>query len=221
VVEGATTLAAAIDAGWEIEAQFVAPGAEPLVGAGGAVHHLAPNVLERVASTEAPQPVLAIVRMRSTGHADLARATFVVVADRVADPGNMGTILRSAEAAGADAVVLTPGTVDVFNPKAVRASAGALFHVPVANDVTIHDVARVAPQLTILGTSSHRGDAYDAVDLRRPLALVVGGEAHGLDPDAPVDAWVRVPHRGRAESLNVAMATTVVVFEIARQRRAG
>lgn len=199
----------------------MAPGASAVADAGGEVHELAPNVIERVASTEAPQPVIATVSMRAPSLAALAGATLVVVGERLADPGNVGTILRSAEAAGADAVVLTAGSVDVYNPKTVRASAGALFHVPVVTDTSLDELARAAAQLCLLGTSSHRGDAYDSLDLREPIAIVLGSEAHGLDPDAPVHRWVQVPHRGRAESLNVAMAATVVVFEIARQRRAG
>ncbi len=204
----------AIDAGWEIEAQFVAPGGTA-IDADGAVFELADGVLERVASTEHPQPLLASVRWRSAEIELLSAATFVVVADRLADPGNLGTILRSAEAAGADAVVLTPGSVDPTNPKVVRASAGALFHVP----VMIASVAEVrAAGLTTLGTSSHAGVPYTEVDLRRRVAVVLGNEAHGLTDDEPVDEWLSIPHTGRTESLNVAMAATVLAFEVARQR---
>ena len=92
---------------------------------------LAAGVIERVASTESPQPILAVVRIAGAHRSTWRPRRFVVVADRIADPGNLGTILRSAEAAGVDGVVLTAGSVDPFNPKVVRASAGALFHVPV------------------------------------------------------------------------------------------
>lgn len=220
VVEGSGSIATASSAGWVVEAQFVAPGATAVPGVGGVVHELAPNVIERIGSTDAPQPVIAIVAMPAAP-VDLEAVTFAIVADLVSDPGNLGTILRSAEAAGADAVVVSPGSVDLYNPKTVRASAGALFHVPVVSDLTLGELRRLAPRLTLLGTSSHRGDAYDSVDLRAPIGVVLGNEAHGLEPSAPVDRWVRIPHRGRAESLNVAMAATVVAFETARQRRAG
>lgn len=212
-------MAAALAAGWAMEAQFVAPGAAAVDGP-GEVHELAPNVIERVASTESPQPVVAVFATRASTLESLRGATFVIVADRLADPGNVGTVLRSAEAAGADAVVLTSGSVDVYNPKTVRASAGAIFHVPVVADVTIDAVALAAPDLELVGTSSHQGDAYDSLDLTGAVAIVLGNEAHGLDAGAPVHRWVRIPHRGRAESLNVAMAATVLAFEIARQRRA-
>ncbi len=214
MVEGPSLVAQAVAAGWEIEAQFLAAGGEPVTGCGGAVFELGPNVIERVASTEAPQPVLAVVRQRVA--AMPADAHFVVVADRIADPGNGGTIVRSAEAAGAQAVVFTPGSVDPFNPKVVRATAGSLFRVPLVL-ATLHDVR--AAGLALWATSSHHGADYTTVDFRGRVAIVMGNEAHGVEDDAAVDGWLTIPHAGAAESLNVAMATTVLVFEVARQRR--
>lgn len=217
VVEGRSLIAQAIAAGWEVEAQFVAPGAEAVLEhdlRSGQVFELAPNVIERVASTDAPQPVLAVVHQRVA--ALPAGADFVMVAHRLGDPGNAGTIIRSAEAAGAQAVVLTPGSVDPFNSKVVRATAGSLFRIPVVST----DLASLhAAGLRVLATSSHRGDEYTAADLTGRVALVVGNEAHGVPDDAPVDGWLTIPHAGAAESLNVAMAATVLVFEVARQRR--
>jgi TrmH family RNA methyltransferase len=215
VVEGPTLVAEAAGAGWIIEEQFVDADADPL-GVDGVVHRLGPGVLARAASTESPQPVLAVVRMQRPSRSALDAATFLVVADALADPGNAGTILRSAEASGADAVVLTRGSVDVYNPKVVRASAGALFHVPVFTDLTLDDVR--APGRRLLGASSHEGSAHTATDLVSSVAIVVGNEAHGLADDAAVDGWITINQRGRSESLNVAMATTVLCFEVARQR---
>jgi TrmH family RNA methyltransferase len=215
VVEGPTLVAEAAAAGWRIVEQFVAPGAAP-VGTDGAVRELGPGVLERVASTEAPQPVLAVVEMRPPAPTTLDAATFLLVADALADPGNAGTLLRSGEASGADAVVFTPGSVDVYNPKVVRASAGALFHVPVFTDVTLAGLRR--PGRRLLGTSSHRGTPHTSTDLVSPVGIVVGNEAHGLADDAPLDGWITIAQRGRSESLNVAMAATVLCFEVARQR---
>jgi TrmH family RNA methyltransferase len=146
-----------------------------------------------------------------------SRALLVVVADRVNDPGNLGTILRSSEAAGVDAVVLTPGSVDPYNPKVVRGSAGALFHVPVLA-ASLDEVR--ATGLTLVGTSSHQGDAHTDADWSGRIAIVLGSEAHGLPDDAPIDRWVRIEHQGRAESLNVAMAATILVFEANRARAA-
>ena len=233
VVEGPVLVADAVAAGWVCEAQFVAEGADgavqPGVDGAGPVFELAGGVLERVASTEAPQHPIAVVRMRAWGDVPtlLTQASFVVVLDRIADPGNLGTVLRSAEAAGADMVVLTPGSVDPFNPKVVRASAGALFHVPVIESPL---EAVVAAGLVTVGTTSHDAadravTPYTSTDLTGRIAIVMGNEATGLPVDwtdgfGPIERWTTIPHAGRSESLNVAMATTVLVFEAARQRAA-
>lgn len=207
----------AVAAGWVIEAEFVAPDTDAMTD--GPVFELADGVLERAATTERPQPNIAIVRIAEhdlqllTG--DRSSDLLVVVGDRVTDPGNLGTILRSSEAAGVDAVVLTPGSVDPYAPKVVRASAGALFHVPVVA-ATLDDVS--AADFTLVGTSSHQGDRHTDADWSGRVAIVLGNEAHGLPDDAAVDRWVRIEHRGRAESLNVAMAATILVFQAAGAR---
>jgi TrmH family RNA methyltransferase len=214
VVEGATLVGEALSASWSVEAQFVAPGVAP-VGAGSTpVHELAPGVAERVAATETPPGLFAVVAAPVPDRAVLERAGFALVADRVADPGNLGTILRSAEAAGVEAVVVTPATVDVLNPKVVRASAGALFHVPVVPE----ELGAVrAAGLRLVGSSSHQGTPHTDADWSGRIAIVAGSEVHGVD-EALVDEWVRIEHRGRAESLNVAMAVTVLCFEASRHR---
>jgi TrmH family RNA methyltransferase len=188
------------------------------VAGAGPVHELAPGVAERITATEAPTGLFAIVRSRTVADDVLATASFVLVADRLADPGNLGTVVRSAEACGVEVVVATPGTVDPLNPKVVRAAAGALFHVPVLQAPL--DAVRAAG-LRLVGTSSHHGTSHTAFAWTGRLAIVLGSEAHGLRDDAPVDDWVRIGHRGRAESLNVAMAATVLAFEAARQREGG
>ena len=225
VVEGPVLLAEAVEAGWTCVGQFVPAGSDAAIDGAGPVFELADGVLERVAPTEAPQPPLAIVAMPEIDDGLLETASFAVVLDRVSDPGNLGTILRSAEAAGADLVVVTPGGVDPYNPKVVRSSAGALFHVPVIT-ATIEEVA--AAGLELFGTSSHRHPGrtvtvYTEAVLAGRIAIVMGNEAAGLpdgwnDQVGPIRSWVTIPHQGRSESLNVAMATTVLVFEAARQR---
>jgi TrmH family RNA methyltransferase len=216
VIEGPLLVGEALSAGWPIEAQFVAPGVTPVAAADGTGHELARGVAERVADTETTSGLFAVVPIPTPDPAVLERAGLVVVADRVSDPGNLGTILRSAEAAGADAMVVTSGTVDVYNPKVVRASAGAVFHLPVV-PAGLGEVRRSG--LRVVGTSSHRGTPHTAADWTGRVAIVAGGEAGGLEDDAPVDEWVRIEHHGRAESLNVAMALTVLCFEAARHRR--
>lgn len=221
IIEGATLIAEAIGADWRIESQFLAPGGIRVFGTESDVYQLADGVMERVATTTTPQPVIAIAERRVATLASLPRDGWIVVADRVGDPGNLGTILRSAEAAGACAVVLTPDTVEAFNPKVVRASAGALFHVPVVEGVELGAVR--ASGFRLVGTSSHDQPGtidFTKADLSGRVAVVVGNEARGMSSDIAVDQWVTIPHVGRGESLNVAMAATLVCFEVAKQQAA-
>lgn len=232
VVEGATLLAAAVAADAEVESLYLAPSAEddPAVAAavelavdrGARVFHLAPGVLERVADTVSPQPVLAVVRQPATGAGALDTATFVVVCAGVRDPGNLGTVVRSAAAAGADAVACTTGTVDPFNPKTVRASAGAVLAVPLVVDVEPGALLQrlATASVRLVGAVASGGRPHTAVDWRSPVALVLGNEAAGLVPDVAgsLDECTTIAMAGRVESLNVSMAATVLCFEVARQR---
>jgi TrmH family RNA methyltransferase len=230
VVEGANVLSEALSAGIAVESVYVAPGGgcpavERAHAAGARIYDLAPGVLERVAGTVTPQPVLAIVPDIAVPLDAVADASLLVVCVDLRDPGNAGTVLRSAEAAGAGGVVCCDGTVDITNPKCVRASAGSIFHVPVVaggDAVTVLEHIKGWGTLR-LGTAVGAGEEYTSVDLRGPTAFVLGNEAHGL-PDSvagALDGFVNIPMAGRGESLNVGMACAVLCFEAARQRRAG
>jgi TrmH family RNA methyltransferase len=233
VAEGAKVVGAALDANSRVEAVFVDPATagpadlalvERAYAAGCRVFELEKGVLERVAGTVSPQPVLAVVPALDRPLADLARDGLLVLCADVRDPGNLGTVLRSAEAAGARGVVCADGTVDPYNPKCVRASAGALFHVPlVVGGNTVQVLGELGTWgLRRLGTSARSGVPLWDSDLTGPLVLVLGNEASGLpaDVEAALDDHVTVPIEGRAESLNVGMAAAVLVYEAARQRRA-
>lgn len=220
MIEGAVLSREALAAGVELEALYLGPGApDDLRDAGVEVVEVGAGVIERVASTVTSQPVLAVARTAAASLDQLAGATFLVVCVGLADPGNAGTILRTAEAAGADGVVLTAGSVDPRSPKVVRASAGALFHVPVVTDVALAEVRELG--VALLGAVATGGVAYDEAPFTEPFALVLGNEAHGLGAEerSVLDGLVSIPHAGRAESLNVAMAAAVLCFE-ARRRRA-
>lgn len=227
VVEGAKVLAEAMAAGAPVEEVYVTALGRDLAvvdeaaAAGVPVHELAPGVLERVAGTVTPQPVIGVVGQVDVPLERLRGATFLVVCVDVRDPGNLGTILRSAEAAGAGGLVCCDGSVDVYNPKTVRASAGSLFHVPVVaggsaveilDDMAGWGVRRMA-------TVAHGGTSLDDVDLCSPVAIVLGNEAHGLPDGLALDGHVTIPMAGTGESLNVGMAAAVLCFEVARQRR--
>jgi TrmH family RNA methyltransferase len=189
---------------------------------GARVFDLAPGVLERVADTVAPQPVLAVVGMPGATLEGLVGTTFVVVCVDVRDPGNAGAVIRVAHAAGADAVVCSEGTVDPFNPKTVRASAGSVLHIPIVMAGDAGDVldALRGHGLRRLAAVSRGGTPYTEVDLTSPFALVLGNEASGLPPlvEERLDARVTIPMGGGAESLNVSTAAAVLCFEAARRR---
>src|SRR5581483_4461413 len=230
VVEGVNVLDAALDGDADLEALFAAPEAEAECPAlleraarrGIPVHRLDAGVLERVAGTVTPQPVLAVARrtppsltdvVGGPGAAGTAEAKLLVVGVDVRDPGNGGTLIRSAEAAGAHGVVFCRGSVDVTNPKTVRATAGALFHVPVVEGCDPQEVLGVLGDLGLkrIAAVAHGGERPDRVDFGGPLALVFGNEASGLPADvaAGVDSAVTIPMPGRAESLNLGMAASI------------
>jgi TrmH family RNA methyltransferase len=228
VLEGEKLLAEAVSAGVPVESVYLAPGGtvpEHLLAAAARVFDLAPGVMERVADTVTPQPVMAVVPQVDVSLETLAGSSFVIVCVELRDPGNAGTVLRSAEAAGADGVIFCVGAVDVYNPKTVRASAGSLFHVPVvAGGDPVSVVEALSQQgLRTVGAAPRDGTDYAAADLTAPFALVVGNEARGLpaDVDAVLDGRLTIPMAGRTESLNAGMATAVLCFEAARQRRGG
>jgi len=233
VAEGAKVIGAALDVSVPIEAVFFDPSAGPTdlavveraFAAGCRVFELEKGVLERVAGTVTPQPILAIVPAVDIALEGLARDGLILLCADVRDPGNLGTVLRSAEAAGVRGVVCAEGTVDPYNPKCVRASAGALFHVPlVVGGNTVQVLSELGTWgMRRLGTSAQAGSSVWEAELTGPLVVVLGNEASGLgaEVDGALDGRLRVPIEGRAESLNVGMAAAVVVYEAARQRQAG
>jgi TrmH family RNA methyltransferase len=199
----------------------VAPLVEAARSRGIPVLAVAPHVLLAVSGVDTPQGVVAVVRhLAGSLEAVLDRPDLLLlIADRVQDPGNLGTMIRTADAAGATAVALTPGTVDPYNPKTARATMGSLFHLPVVEWPGTRLVAALrARAIRLLGTDAAGTMDYRAVDYRRPLAVVVGHEAEGLGAEwrQAADALVRIPIHGGAESLNAAVAAALVLYEAVR-----
>jgi TrmH family RNA methyltransferase len=180
-------------------------------------------VMGRLTSTVTPQGVVAVCGFVDRPLADMDPAGgLVLVLVEIRDPGNAGSILRSADAAGAAAVVFSGPSVDVHNPKTVRASAGSLFHLPVArepNPDRAIGTLRGRGFRILAATAGGDASIHDA-DMTGSVAVLFGNEAHGLSERhrALADATVRVPIRGRAESLNLGAVAAVVLFEAARQR---
>ncbi|MDX6210552.1 MAG: methyltransferase, TrmH family [Frankiales bacterium] len=204
---------------------------------GLAVTPVSRDVMAALAQTVTPQGILAVARFRDVTLADAFEGTrdgaprLVPILAAVRDPGNAGTVLRAADAAGADAVVFAEASVDPYNPKCVRASAGSLFHLPFVAGVAAAAAVQAARDagMTVLAADAGAGaesldDVDDAGGLSGPTAWLFGNEAWGL-PDALrglADRVVAVPIHGRAESLNLATAAAVCLYASARgQRRAG
>lgn len=206
---------------WVVHSDPLPPRAAELVAVfarrGAQVLPVSERVLKACAATEAPQGLLLVVPIPDRPFP--SAASLVVVADGLADPGNLGTLLRTCLAAGVDGVVLTSGSVDPYNPKVVRAAMGAHFHLPIqraAPDITPAMLAG----LSIWTAQPQGGMPYHQVDARTPLALVVGGEAHGTSPfwRDQAQGTISVPMSASVESLNAVVAAAIILFEIRRQR---
>lgn len=218
VVEGAQGVREALAAGGVIEDLYIAESARsrwPDLPLSATV--ATDPVLAAMAETENPQGVIAVCRSIDVPLEELPSAPrMVVVLDRANDPGNAGTILRAADAFGADAVIFTKGSVDVYNGKCVRATAGSLFHVPVVIDVELSDVITFlrGRGLTIRATDGEGEHSLESVNLAAPTAWLIGTEAHGLPESvlALADERVAIPMVGHAESLNAAVAASIALY---------
>jgi TrmH family RNA methyltransferase len=218
IVEGPVLIREALDAGIHIREVYLRDDA-PFKVNGIDEYELDAKTFDSISDTVTPQGAMALCEMPEA--ADLPHGTvWVMAAHEISDPGNLGTLMRSCEAAGAHALVLVGSCVDPFSPKVVRASAGAVFRIPVVHVDKVEDL--VTAGFTVHGTSSHTESItpvslYDMETSGR-LAIVLGNEAHGLPANSPVSGWITIPHAGRAESLNVAMAGTVISMYVSRQR---
>jgi TrmH family RNA methyltransferase len=185
---------------------------------------MAAELVASLSEAETSQGLLALARRPSFEEEEMFRRTppLVLVADGVQNPGNLGGLLRTAEAAGAGGAILARGCADPFSWKALRGSMGSAFRVPHLRGVSIEGAldALEARRITVLATAADGERRYDEVDLRGPVALVVGAEGAGLGAEvrARAAARIRVPLAAPVESLNVGVAAALVLFEAARQR---
>jgi RNA methyltransferase, TrmH family len=230
LIEGGRALADALRSGAHMDEIFLsesAPDAGAIVAEaaerGVEVVRVTDAVLAALSDATTPQGVVGVARSPLVDLEVLDTGNLVLVLAEVRDPGNAGTLLRSAAAAGADAVVFTHGSVDPLNPKTVRAAAGALFALPVASGARLEDAVTLLRTrgLVILGASARADHAVYDLDLAHPTALIVSNESWGLPAEQRrlLDGEVGIPMPGPAESLNVGIAGSVLLFEAVRQRR--
>ena len=181
------------------------------------------NVMKKISDTDSPQGIVAVCKMQNMKLENLfAKGEMLLVLDRVGDPGNVGTMLRTADAAGIGGIVLLKGCVDIYAPKTVRSTMGSLFHIPVfagADEALFIKAAKRAGYELLVTTLEGADNLYKA-DLRGRIAFVMGNEANGVTSTLlqEADKRVYIPMQGRAESLNVAIAAGVVMFEALRRR---
>lgn len=192
---------------------------------GAEVEEISEHLMQSLSDTETPQGILAVFVAR---HLPIPKyLDFVLILDELRDPGNLGTILRTAAAAGTQLVILTPKTCDPFAPKVLRAGMGAHFHLPILTMTWDEIVAlcrqNTQPPLNIFLAEAKDGTPCWSSDLKKPLALIIGSEAEGVSAQARQLAQhkIHVPMPGKSESLNAAIAAAILIFEVVRQRASG
>ncbi len=232
-IEGPHLLEEALRAGLRVTTIFVAQGAEPLlvglhVPSETEILRLPAKLLDSALATETPQAIAALVEPPNWSWpqalGQTQEKTLVVALAGIQDPGNLGTILRSAEAFGSTGVISLPGTVSAWNPKAVRASAGSVFRVPllaVSERECLEELHKAG--VKILATTVRDAQPVELVDMAGPVALIIGNEGNGVADElaAKADARITIPCPGPVESLNAAVAASVLLYEAARQRTTG
>ena len=238
LVEGVRAINSALAGAWDIRAFAYARGrtlsrwASDILEASTAESHfeIAPELFEQLSGKEDPSELLAVVAMRPDATQRIAtRAGMVVlVVDRPASPGNLGTVIRSCDAFGAGGVIVTGHGVDLYDPATIRASVGSFFAIPCIalgshNDVAtwVGDVRRELPSLQVVGTSARASTPLRDFDWSGETVLIVGNETHGLSHAYRelCDAVVTIPMHGMATSLNAAVATSIVLYEISLRRQ--
>jgi len=225
VVEGRRELEHCLEAGYEVAELFVCPELLPADFRlpDSSVQAISPAVYERIAYRGTTEGVVAVVRTRSITLSDLQLSAnpLIVVLESVEKPGNLGAILRSADAAGADAVVVCDPLTDLYNPNLIRASIGAIFTVPTVACSSAECIGYLKERdIQILTAQLQDSHPYYDTDMRRPTAIVMGTESTGLTDQwrQAATAHIRIPMLGRLDSLNVSVSSAILLYEAVRQR---
>lgn len=234
IVEGVRACEELLASNWQIECGLYTEAAARQERAASLIEEagrrcrmtkVSETVLAKAAETEQPQGVLLIARQVVVPLNQLLTdaSRLLVVIDGVQDPGNMGTLLRTADAAGADAVIVLEGSTDPFGGKALRASMGSIFHLPLAAGITAADLLTAFSQakVRLIATALEDATCYAEADFHGLLAIVFGNEGNGVSTEllSHAEQKLYIPIYGQAESLNVAAAAAVILYEAARQRR--
>lgn len=225
VVEGVRLVEEAVNAGWKFQFALYSDGLSErgsnllnrLKANNGEVDEVSGDLLQKLSDTETPQGILAVIEFTDLPIPNLPN--FIIIPDRVRDPGNLGTLLRSAAATGVQAVFLPPETTDAFAPKVLRSGMGAHFRLPI-HTMSWEEIKTQTKDMAIF-IADMDGTSCWETDLHKPLALVIGGEAEGASDEARRLATqkISIPMAGNVESLNAGVAGSVLMFEVVRQRK--
>ena len=189
------------------------------------LEYLSDHVFQYVSDTKTPQGILCVVRQSTYCLEDILEAedAHLLVLDNLQDPGNLGTILRTAEGAGVTGIIISKESVDIYNPKVIRSTMGSIYRVPF---VYVEDLKEAIAKVKAHGIFTYAAhldgkNSYDKEDYTKKTAFLIGNEGNGLRKEIAdlADTWIRIPMQGQVESLNAATATSVLMFETARQRR--
>ena len=227
LIEGPNLVEEAVKNGAKIKAILVKDGYEPEIKLPDVdIYFLGNRLFSKISMTTTPQGIMAIVEKENSSLEDISKDDKdgnILVLDKLQDPGNVGTIIRTADAAGYSAIIAMKGTIDIYSPKVVRSAAGSLFRVPI---VFIDDYEELKRQLklmskTIVATGFDTELMYYQEDLSKNIALVIGNEGNGVDKDllTMADKVVKIPMHGNIESLNAAVACGILMYERNRNAR--
>jgi len=235
LIEGIRLCQEAFSSDWEVElvlffTEFVeSAGGQTLAKEfrkhGTEVFRAKKKEIEKLADTETPQGIMAVVQMKKFALSKniLKNSSLLLGLDNIRDPGNLGTMIRTADAAGADGVLLSSGCVELYNPKVIRSTMGSIFHLPVIENL---DLPEVIPDLKdggfrIIVSEVHKGKDYTEVDYPEKTCLIIGSEASGISQQILnlADERIKIPIFGKAESLNASVAAGVLLYEIVRNKK--
>jgi RNA methyltransferase, TrmH family len=187
------------------------------------IYLLPDKLFQEISDTENPQGILAIIKMKEHEFSDVFNEkSFIIILDSIQDPGNMGTIIRTADAVGATGIIYSKGCVDIYNPKVLRGSMGSIFHLPVVYCENLFTTIEIIKKRNIKIYAAHlKADKnYFDVDMHNTIAIIIGNEANGINDELAslADTFVKIPMEGKAESLNASVAAGILMYEVARQR---
>ncbi|MRH42912.1 RNA methyltransferase [Aquibacillus halophilus] len=220
LVEGNHLVQEAYDSNWNIKEIIIEEGTVLPSWLGNKdVTYVSDHVFKSITDTKTPQGIAAVVEMKEPSQQELNR---IVILDTVQDPGNLGTIIRTADAAGFDAIILGDGTVDLYNEKVIRSTQGSVFHLPIFQKNLHNEIPSLKERAFQVWASTLEGaKAYTNLPIPDKVALIVGNEGSGIQPSIIdlADEKVHIPIYGQAESLNVSVATGILLYHIANQKK--